>query len=52
LPERFCAKYDSPKECQKYRKYTELEARNRRLERVFCIQAVGVHEKLRREGRQ
>jgi len=28
----------------------ELEARNRRLERVFRLQAIGVHEKLRREG--
>lgn len=48
LPGRFCAKYDNRSECAKYRKHNELEARNRRLERVFERQAGLVQMKLAR----
>ena len=47
LPGRFCAKYDSPVECKDYNHHRELEARNRRLERIFERQAALVQLKLR-----
>jgi len=47
LQDGFCSRYDSRTECRDYRHYTETEARNRRLERIFERQAALVNIKLR-----
>ena len=48
----FCSRYDSRMECRAYREHMEIQARNRRLERIFTMQAVAVQIKLERERRE
>jgi len=48
LQDGFCSRYDSRMECRAYREHT----RNRRLERIFTMQAVAVQIKLERERRE
>ena len=52
LQDGFCSRYDSRMECRAYREHMEIQARNRRLEIIFTMQAVAVQIKLERERRE